>query len=65
MKAFKENTLAVMVILLFTIWYLYTGYLLVDYLNAGFLIPCIGAGVLSIIIIAVLRTMHVMRKQKY
>lgn len=65
MNDLKENALAVLIVLLFTFWYLYTGYLLVDYLNAGIAVLGIGAGILGIIIVAVLKTMHMMRKQKY
>ena len=65
MHDFKENLLAILVILMFTFWYLYTGYLLVDYLQLGFVFLMIGSGELLIIILAVLRTMHIMKKREY
>lgn len=58
MNDFKENVLAVLVILLFTFWYLFTGYLLVDYLQLSLIIICIGLGLLLVIIVTVLKTMR-------
>ena len=65
MNDLKESILAVLVILLFTFWYLFTGYLLVDYLKLNFIVICFGLGVLLVIIIAVLKTMRQMKRREY
>lgn len=65
MNDFKESVLAILVILLFTFWYLFTGYLLVDYLKLSFIVICIGLGVLLVIVITVLKTMHQMKRREY
>lgn len=65
MNDFKESVLAVLVILLFTFWYLFTGYLLVDYLQLSLVIICIGLGLLLVIIVTVLKTMRQMKRREY
>lgn len=65
MNDIKENVLAILVILLFTFWYLFTGYLLVDYLKVSFVVIAIGLAVLCVIIIAVLKTMRQMKRREY
>ncbi|WP_416324696.1 hypothetical protein [[Eubacterium] hominis] len=65
MNDIKENVLAILVILLFTFWYIFTGYLLVDYLKVSFVVIAIGLAVLCVIIIAVLKTMRQMKRREY
>lgn len=65
MNDLKESVLAILVILLFTFWYLFTGYLLVDYLKLNFIVICFGLGVLLVIIVAVLKTMRQMKRREY
>lgn len=65
MNDIKENVLAILIILLFSFWYIFTGYLLVDYLNLSFIVIGIGLGVLLVIIVTVLKTMRQMKRREY
>lgn len=61
MEDFKEKVFIILVILLFAFWYIFTGYLLIDFFEIGWPIYIAGAVILGIIIIAVLQTVKHMK----
>ena len=61
MNDLKERALIILIILLFSFWYVFTGYLLLDYFRIGWPIYIVGALLLGIIIIAVLQTVKRMK----
>ena len=65
MNGLKERALIILIILLFSFWYVFTGYLLLDYFRIGWPICIVGALLLGIIIIAVLQTVKRMKNGEY
>ena len=65
MNGLKERALIILIILLFSFWYVFTGYLLLDYFIIGWPIYIVGALLLGIIIIAVLQTVKRMKNGEY
>lgn len=65
MDDFKEKVFIILVILLFAFWYVFTGYLLIDYFKIGWPIYIAGAVILGIIILAVLQTVKHMKNGGY
>lgn len=65
MNDLKERALIILIILLFSFWYVFTGYLLLDYFGIGWPIYIVGALLLGIIIIAVLQTVKRMKNGEY
>lgn len=61
MEDLKEKILIVLVVILFAFWYVFTGYLLVDYFKIGWPIYLTGAIILLIIIVVVLQTVKRMK----
>lgn len=61
MEEVKEKILIILVIILFAFWYVFTGYLLVDYFKIGWPIYLMGAFILCIIIYVVLQTVKKMK----
>ena len=62
MNDLKERALIILIILLFSFWYVY---LLLDYFRIGWPIYIVGALLLGIIIIAVLQTVKRMKNGEY
>ena len=65
MKDLKEKVLIIALILLFSFWYLYTGYLVLDYFTIGWPFYLIGILILLIIIAACLHTVKRMKNGEY
>lgn len=65
MDDLKEKVLIILVILLFSFWYIFTGYLLSDYFEIGWPIYLGGVIILAIIILAVLQTVKQMKNGEY
>ena len=65
MNGLKERALIILIILLFSFWYVFTGYLLLDYFRIAWPIYIVGALLLGIIIIAVLQTVKRMKNGEY
>ena len=61
MVNWKERILIVLIILLFSFWYVFTGYLLLDYFAVGCFVYLLAAMVLVVIIMAVLQTVKSMK----
>lgn len=65
MSDIKEKVLIILVILLFSFWYIFTGYLLLDYFKVGWPIYLVGGVILVIIIVSVLQTIKRMKNGEY
>lgn len=65
MDDLKEKILIILIIILFAFWYVFTGYLLIDYFEIGWPIYVAGAVILAIITIAVLQTVKKMKDGEY
>ena len=65
MKDLKEKVLIIALILLFSFWYLYTGYLVFDYFTIGWPLYLIGILILLVIIAACLHTVKRMKNGEY
>lgn len=65
MDDLKEKILIILIIILFAFWYVFTGYLLIDYFKIGWPICIVGAIILIIIIVAVLQTVKKMKDGEY
>lgn len=65
MKDLQEKVLIIGLILLFSFWYVFTGYLIFDYFAVGWPIYLIGTMVLLIVIVACLHTVKRMKNGEY
>ncbi len=65
MNDIKEKVLVVLIILLFSFWYIFTGYLLLDYFKVGWPIYLTGGVILIVIIVCVLQTIKRMKNGEY
>ncbi len=65
MNDIKEKILVVLIILLFSFWYIFTGYLLLDYFKVGWPIYLLGGVILAVIIVSVLCTIKRMKDGEY
>lgn len=61
MEVWKERILIILIILLFSFWYIFTGYLLLDYFAVAWYIYLLAALILGVIILAVLQTVKHMK----
>lgn len=65
MKDIKEKILITLIVILFSFWYVFTGYLLVDYVAIGWPIYVIGILILLVLIVIVLHTVKRMKNGEY